>query len=501
MRIPRSAFILAALAALCAGRASVAAATQDVFIGAGSAGPFQLSYKNILPGTDTVQVDSLDETRGIDYTIDPVGGSITFSKPLALQSAAVVSYEYNPATAVPNGPGLALPLSLDLARTSSGALSLTALYQQNASAPAGDLALGLGGNWNASDRTQLSSKFYYAPPAEDADDPSGDNASDRLGLSLGAQQQVDRYAQLSFGFVRVGSDFGAAGAAEGLIPGQQTWTFGGQLTPAKHLVATVNYTQQDSLTDITPSDGKLATTMTYTPSSKVAVATTINQTDQGGTNVSQQNLSLTVTPQSTLKLNTGIAVQESQGIAATTASVGGTVQPSPVIELSAAYRDRTAPPTDPNPADTLDTSVAQMTIAPLKSVKLTGSYAQNPDTNGVDPQHAAQQGLALQTQLGSFTVSGACNWLHPYSTPGMGTTMQVDLGLHVTRHTLVTGGYQQTMTGIGADSSATNFYTFGLTHNLGDSLSVSLNGTMQQGVGATVVAPVYTATANVGVKF
>ena len=76
------------------------------------------------------------------------------------------------------------------------------------------------------------------------------------------------------------------------------------------------------------------------------------------------------------------------------------------------------------------------------------------------------------------------------------------VGLRLSNALQLTGSYQETLSGIGLTPAGTNQYTFGLTHNLGDRFSLSMNGTMQQQTCQTSSTPAaYTASANLGMKF
>ena len=76
------------------------------------------------------------------------------------------------------------------------------------------------------------------------------------------------------------------------------------------------------------------------------------------------------------------------------------------------------------------------------------------------------------------------------------------LGLRLSGATQLTGGCTQTLQGLSAAASGTNLYTLGLSHAVGSSVSLSLSGTMQAPINASLpVAPNYTANAALGLRF
>ena len=242
--------------------------------------------------------------------------------------------------------------------------------------------------------------------------------------------------------------------------------------------------------------GTLAATRT------VSLAAGAGQSRQGTATVSQQSLSATFNPRPAFQFTTGLSLSQSDQWATTTASVGGTLRPASFLQISAAYKDRVAPAADPNALDGLDTSTAQVALTPLRTVKLTGTYAQNPDDGAL--QRLARRGLGLETTLGVLSLTGGYDWSRQYDTPTVGTSLRVGVGLRLSAATQFTAGYQQDLTGVGVDPAGTTAYTVGFTHNLGDRFNVSLKGTMKQNqvaTGATPVPTAYDASANLGVKF
>ncbi len=587
------------LCLLSAASAAWGDTAHDVLMGNGTAGPYPLSWKQIVPNTDAVQVNALAQTRLVDYVIDPDAGTVTFTHPLPAQSAAEVRYDYDPGHAIHTGANLAIPLSLDLTHSAHGSLSLDAMYKRDGASPdtdPGTLAVGLGGGWQNA-RTQLTTRLLFAPALDsDSKSPPSSDSLARTGMAVSGATQASRVARFSFGFSRVGADMGQTASDNGWQAGAETLTLGSSLTPSRQVAASVNYSQSDPLshdqrrTDalaagltITPAQslqlqthwteataggvttetddlsvaaqpsktlslqadagqagGQAGTTQTadlkinaqptaatqvaasiatqdapgtasdsqainlaaqVAPSKVVTVSAGAAQTRQGDVDAAQQQVSLAVTPLAQIQLHTGLTLRQTDQFQTTAATFGGALQPASFVQFSGAYTSRNAPMADTAAADTLDSSAAQVALAPFRGLKFTGHYAQNPDDGGA-LQRLARRGVGLETSIGALSLSGGYDWSRQYDTPTVGTTLNLGVGLRFSRALQVTGGYQQTLVGVGDAPTGANVYTVGLTHNLGDRFNLSMNGTVQQPTGQTTAAtPDYTASANLGMKF
>lgn len=610
--------------------AAQAEQTQDVFYGTQTPGPFTLSWKRIAAGTETVRINSLPQTRGLDYTLDADAGTLTLTRPLPPQSAVEVRYEYDAGHAQRQNAALSIPLAWDLARTQNGSLSLNALYHGTASgsnASPGALTVSLGGDWKT-DKNQLTTKLLFAPALSSPDAPPAANGWERLGMSLTGATNVTSLARFSFGYTRAGVGLGATAGENGMQAGTQTWTLGSRLTPSRQLTTVIDYTQSDPVGDNQgKASARLATAITYAPaptlqlqthwtqssagqdadvslsanpnattqlgvafttknapgdagdsqamtlSAKAAPAKAVSleahlgqtssdnggttqttdvkvnaapsavshveaayssrnaagetgdtqainlaaaitpgktlsvtaaaaQTRQGSASVDRQEVSVALNPRPELQLQTGLVLKQTNQFETTTATIGATAHPTSFLQVSGAYRDRNAPVADTALSDTLDTATAKVTLTPISGLRLTGTYAQNPDTNGSDPQPLAQRGVGLETSLGSLSLTGGYDWSCQGESATLGTALHLGVGLRLSRALQLTGGYKQTLTGLGDSATGASLYTVGLTHNLGDRFNLSMTGTKTQPLGpANAATPDYTANANLGMKF
>ena len=274
---------------------------------------------------------------------------------------------------------------------------------------------------------------------------------------------------------------------------------------AKTLNVTAGYSSQDQ--PGTASDREAISLKTIlTPGKTYSVQASADQSKLGMATTNQQSVTLALTPQSNLRLQAGFALRQKSAdgspdmLGTSEATVGGTLRPLSVLEVSGTYKSRMAPGTDTNDADLLDTSTAQVAFAPIKTFKLTGTYAQNPDDGGDTLQRIARRGLGLETRFGALGLSGGCDWSRTDGTPDVEQTIHANLGLRFSAATLLSVGYQTQQNRLDPAVPLATAYTVGFTHTLGDRFSLSLSGKRQQAATAEAT-PDYKATASLGMKF
>ncbi len=547
--------------------------SQDLVVGNGTPGPYPLSWKNIDGGTEVILVNQQTQMRGIDYTLDAVAGTVTFTRSLTLQSTVSVHYEYDPARAVRGSLVNKVPLSFNLADRGGSHVSFDAVYQAasagagaTATAAPGTLTLGLGTSLQGN-TAQLSTHLLFAPALGGDTHAQNGGSLSQMGVSLSGNAQAARAVQVSFGYAQAGAKMTTAGD-NGLAAGRQTMTLGTDFTPSKRVQAIVNWvqaapvaagsgaasTQTSAAVTVAPAANlSLQTHWTHTsggsapasqtadislhaaptasstfaasfasknsaapsadtqalnlaatlaPSKTIAVNAALTQMRDVSGATNNQQVGLTLTPASTVQLQTSLALHQTQIAQTSLATVGGQVQPLSFLQCAASYKGRTASAGDAILADSLDTSLVSLTLLPMRGVRLSGSYAQNPDSGSITPQALAQRGLGLETTFGIVSVSGGYDWQRQSATQVVGTTMHFGVGLHLSQATQLDGSYKQTLIGASDALTGNSIYGFGLTHTLGDRFHLSLDGTMQKPVAPTIPAnPDYTANASLGMKF
>ncbi len=243
-----------------------------------------------------------------------------------------------------------------------------------------------------------------------------------------------------------------------------------------------------------------------TPSKTVSVQAAADQFQRGAATTNQQSVTLSLTPKPAFQLDAGFSQRQKSAdgspetLGTSEATIGGTLRPLPMLELSGTYKSRIAPGTDTNTADLLDTSMARVAFAPLKTLKLTGTYAQNPDDGGDLLQRIAHRGIGLETSFGALGLSGGCDWSRTYNAPAVEQTIHANLGLRFSAATLLSVGYQTQQNRLDSTVPLATAYTVGFTHTLGDRFTFSLSGRRQQSA-TTAATPDYKATASLGMKF
>ena len=395
------------------GRAE-APTVQDVCIGNGGPGPYALSWKHVQSGTETVQVNGLPQRRGLDYTLDTEGGTVTFTRDLSTQAAIGVTFQRDPSQAERNGQGQAIPLSVDLLRGEHGYFSFNALGKSGG-ADRGGLTLGMGMGLSGGAGTQVSTRFFFAPMTAAAGGGAA-SAWERTGVTVGGLAKAGDWGRFSFGLARAGVSLGDAGE-DGPQAGQESLTLGSRLTPTRQVQAKFDYeaakpteggsvqgtTKTDFDVTVTPNDrtqmqaslaqsaaGAGGTTQTLglsasaqptdrmqvsasydgknapgtsgdsqvialktvlTPGKTFSLAADAGRTTLGTATTDQQAVSLTLTPRETLRLNAGLSLRQK--------SVAG--------------------------ADPVGTAVASVggTLRPLSFLEFSGSYKSRmaPDTD------------------------------------------------------------------------------------------------------------------------
>jgi hypothetical protein len=171
-------------------------AFEELVMGAGSRGPYLLSWTNVTPATEAVSLNGKRIHHGLDYSLDYAKGTVQFTVPLAQGDVAQVEYRYDRALAKPNPSATRLPLSLNVWQRGTGSLQLIGLVPANPNAPGSAPVLGLtaqlqrpGGKFN----TLFLMNTTPGSPASD----QWDRAALRFGgaTGLGGMKLAGSYLQ------------------------------------------------------------------------------------------------------------------------------------------------------------------------------------------------------------------------------------------------------------------------------------------------------------------
>jgi len=353
--------------------------------------------------------------------------------------------------------------------------------------------LTLGGTLTPTKMVQARLSFSRS----DALDSTGNAASDAAATNTSLALTVTPTDK-----TKVQADLAQASAGPGGTTQSAALSVDTQATKTLAVSAAFN----DQNRPGTASDSQTISLKTVlAPSKAYSLQTSADQSRLGTATTDQQSVTLALTPKSTIQLSAGFSMRQKSAdssaipVETSEATIGGSLHPLPMLEVSGSYKSRLAPASDTNPSDLFDTSAAQVAFTPVKSFKLTGTYIQNPDDGSDTLQRLARRGVGVETSLGALGLSGGCDWSRAYGTPDVEQTIHAALGLRFSNATQLSVGYQTQQNLLDASVPLATAYTVGFTHTLGDRFSLSLSGKRQQA--ASTTSPDYNATARLGMKF
>ncbi|CCW34548.1 hypothetical protein CTKA_00432 [Chthonomonas calidirosea] len=217
----------------------------DLIVGQNTVGPYRLSWRNAVQGSEMVVVDGRLLQAGRDYTIDWSSGVIRFSVPLPSGELARVSYSVNTPTAERVLSASYVPLQWNFWQNDNGFLRISSLLRASDSPTSP----------NASDpRTysalQFQDRFHLLPTSDLTTglflDMHGQDWLRRSGFLLDSMATM-RGASFGLSYHRAGTLFAQQGIA-GLSPGQEIIGLTGTLTPLQSLAIQLVARQTDQLT-------------------------------------------------------------------------------------------------------------------------------------------------------------------------------------------------------------------------------------------------------------
>jgi hypothetical protein len=361
----------------------------DVMFGHGVKGPYSLSWKGLMAGTETVERDGTRLIRDSDYQIDYAAGKITFTTPLMANSIARVTYTCDTVGATQNGVPLPSPLAYNLFQAGSNKLTIGTAYlpltsgdpTTTAPDPVTTLQLKTGLHLNKS--TDFMGALFL--------DSRGGDMLDHGAFALGEHTHT-KLADLTLGFSRAGADF-LQSQSNDVKAGIQSLKGQLALTPTKDLEIDSLAQTQDTVS--APGTGSLDTTtqelkhsLAYSPTGIKFQAnhdvTTTHSSDGSGSKQVQNDLSLTRTlikgTDATLKFGTTMAL--------TTPAPG------------------TPPPATPTPPDYQQTAGIDVTSTTLKQLKISGGYQNTLDSTGSTDTTSLQLQATPVAKVKALTVTG-----------------------------------------------------------------------------------------------
>ena len=433
------------------------------------------------------------------------GGDLTLGLGMGLQGAhnsqLSSRFFYTPVTAISGTSADSTEKRLGMSVAGSASASNWALFSfgfaragvglQNAgddSPPAGQQAFTLSSRLTPTKMVQAQVNFSQSKPTDDPNAVTTKATS--VALTLTPNDKTQMTANLGQ-------------SATGTNGTTQTVGLSVNSHPTTKIEVSASYSGQNA--PGTTSDSSAINLKTVlTPNKIVSVETSAGQSRSGMAITDQQGVQVALNPRPNMQLGAGLTLRQ-KGVSGSpdtlttaVASVNGTVHPLSFVEFSGSYRSRMAPLTDTDTNDLFDTSTAKIALVPIKSLRFTGTYAQNPDDGGDTVQRLSRKGLGLETTFGALGLSGGYDWSRHPDTLDVEEAIHADLGLRFSSATRLIVGFQTNRNALSPATSQSVAYSLGFTHALGDRFSLSLNGKRRQSAASPSD---YDATANLGVKF
>ncbi len=216
----------------------------DLILGQNTVGPYRLSWRNAVQGSEMVVVDGRLLQAGRDYTIDWSSGVIRFSVPLPSGELARVTYSVNTPTAVRVLSASYVPLQWNFWQNDNGFLRISSLLRAGDS-PASPSA----SDPRTYSALQFQDRFHLLPTSDLTTglflDMHGQDWLRRSGFLLDSTATM-RGASFGLSYHRAGTLFAQQGIT-GLNPGQEIMGLTGTLTPLQSLAIQLTARQTDQL--------------------------------------------------------------------------------------------------------------------------------------------------------------------------------------------------------------------------------------------------------------
>lgn len=507
---------------------------SDVIVGVGTAGPYALTWTNILSASEQVEVNGVPLLRGIGYTIDWAAGTITLSRPLAADGTARVSYLRQPGKSQLNQQPVDFPAAIPLAVAGDTNLALALRFQQQPNEGARGIYGVRGGHSGA---TKVDAAFFFSEPAG-----GGRTAADAgrsSGWRVGAQRS---YSELDVAASLTRTEKGFSAPKDLAAPaGQETLSLAATYRPSATVTANASTVTAEDLSDparpttrtnefalaAKPLDGADVTVTRTEVESQRPSGSTSRTTDKVAANmalgddttasasyqtsVGDKGRSETDSLRVASSLRPGLKVVASQSetrsdsayqrasdvaldVAASNrgrlrAVVGarrgsevedyqgveGTLKPSAALTIDAAYKQRDYGDTD------LDTRRAAVSVSPLRGLEIGGEYAENPEDANGNVRQVTTTTARVGTQLGVIGLSGSmAREIAVAGDERRAGEVRLSLAL-ASAHRLYTGYRQvETIPVSGAATGATEVYMLGYERAVGSDFSLSIEGAVER---------------------
>ncbi|HEX2999596.1 MAG TPA: hypothetical protein VHR86_05100 [Armatimonadota bacterium] len=453
---------------------------SDMITGQNVKGPYTLTRRVILAGSETVYINGARAFRPADYQIDYTSGSVTFAYPLPSGQAARVDYYFDRKRSTANLQALKTPLSLNLADMQLGAMMHSTLkfngVWTNTTAGSPTLsALGMGLDTKLGSSTNVGTVLAITPHSARTEEAG--NELDATLMRLTAQTNL-KNLQARANFQRTGRAFAAA-QQYNVNKGTQLLDLSTAYAFNKYLTASSSVQRTDLLT----ADGSNGLTTTVvkhevnaamSPSARLTYAHTARSVEAGDTQQSNtvtdrvqvdQKLGQLATAQVRHEITTSETGDQVQPVATTAVKVnanvpGGTLVTAERVEtrtkeqdplvntqvglstrgpaglkLVGQYSQRVGADTTPE-----ELRSAQVEAAPVNGIKLSGGVLQQQ--TGTDAQTQKNAAVEIKTYAG-LQVVGRLNSQVDANGTALGITRSVDARLKPCNALEIAGAYKE----------------------------------------------------------
>jgi hypothetical protein len=330
----------------------------DVVFGRNLKGPYLLSWKGIRPGSEVVTRDGVLLKRDADYTLDVAAGALSFPNPISPSQIVRVLYSTDTVDSKPNTSALTLPLQWTLWSQNKNKLTLSSLYNPDASGATSSHALSTTlqylGSSQLARTSSLSSGLFV--------DFHGGDWLARSGARF-AEQTKWRNADLGASYSYAGALFGQ-GAATGLTAGREIMQANGAFSPLTNL----------KLTGLVRETNELLSTANLAPGAPTSGSRTLEIL---------QGLSLALPEKGKVDATRATTtVTDAKGDSVTTTSDAVKLQRQIVqgTQATVGYEAQTIIPTsklegeEKNQGTYTQKTSVELKSTPLKQVSVTGAF-------------------------------------------------------------------------------------------------------------------------------
>lgn len=508
---------------------------SDVVIGVGTTGPYALSWNDIAVASERVEVNGVPLLRGIDYTVDWKKGTVTLARPLPTNSVAQVSYLRQPGQSQVNQQPVDLPAAIPLGSIGDADVALALRYQH---LPSGDPRGVYGLRAGRKGDTRVDAALFFSELAAASGRSEGEPRR-AAGWRIGAERS---YSQLDLAASLTRAEEGFAAPND--LPakgGQETLNVAAGYRPARDLTARASVTtvedianpnrptthtteyglaakplagadltltrteielQQGSGSSTTTTD-RVQAAMALGASTKASAAyqTSVagesrsdarslrvasslrdglnvvashseTHSDSGQQRASDVSLDVATwraaRVRATMGARRGTEVSDYQGVEAT-------LKPASRLSLEAGYKQRDYGDTE------LNMRRAAIAVSPVKSLEISGEYAENPEDKKGVVREATSTKVGAATRLGIIGLSGSV--ARQIAAPGDEQRAgEVRLSLNLAASHKIYTGYRQieTIPLGGVTTAETEVYLLGYDYAIGRDFSLSVEGQMER---------------------